>query len=152
MGKAVCDTIEKYIAKDEFHTVPENPVNIVYAADDNYAEMLGVSLLSLFAKSGDVQKFNLFILERNISEANKRRIHEICGTYKRELPVWIKAKDICHELNMKVTVDRGSLNQYARLFISSALPADLDRVLYLDCDIILHKSVEECLIPHLIDI
>lgn len=143
MERVVRDMVEKYIAVDEFHTVSEKPVNIVYAADDNFAEMMGVSLLSLFAESGDVKKFNIFILERNISDENKSRIQEICDTYQRDLPLWIRAKDICHELNMKVTADRGSLNQYARLFVSSVLPDDLDRVLYLDCDTIFHKSVGE---------
>lgn len=135
--------VEKYMAKDEFHIISDQPVNIVYAADDNYAEMLGISLLSLFAESRDVQKFNIYIMERNISVANKERIKEICATYKRELPIWIKAKDICRELNMKVAVDRGSLSQYTRLFVSSMLPDELDRVLYLDCDTIFQKSVKE---------
>ena len=135
--------VEKYMAKDEFHMVSDQPVNIVYAADDNYAEMLGISLLSLFAESIDVQKFNVYIMERDISAENKRRIEDVCVAYERELPIWIKAKDICHELNMKVAVDRGSLSQYARLFVSSMLPDELSRVLYLDCDTIFQKSVKE---------
>ena len=44
---------------------------------------------------------------------------------------------------MNVAVDRGSLSQYARLFVSSDLPLDLNRVLYLDCDIIINRSIRE---------
>lgn len=44
---------------------------------------------------------------------------------------------------MEVKVDRGSLSQYARLFVSSDLPTDFDRVLYLDCDILIVKSIRE---------
>jgi len=42
-----------------------------------------------------------------------------------------------------VSVDRGSLSQYARLFVSSILPNNLSRVLYLDCDTIINKSIKE---------
>ena len=44
---------------------------------------------------------------------------------------------------MEIELDRGSLSQYARLFVSSDLPANLERVLYLDCDIIIRKSIKE---------
>lgn len=135
--------IEKYVAGDEFCTASEQPVNIVYAADDNYAEMLGVSLLSLFAESSDVQKINIYIMESDISAVNKSRIEAVCAAYERESPIWIRTKDICHELNMKVAADRGSLSQYARLFVSSVLPEELDRVLYLDCDTVFQRSVRE---------
>ena len=42
-----------------------------------------------------------------------------------------------------MAIDRGSLSQYARLFVSSVLPSDFKRVLYLDCDIIIAQSLEE---------
>jgi len=44
---------------------------------------------------------------------------------------------------MNVAIDRGSLSQYARLFVSSALPEEVKRVLYLDCDIIINRSLVE---------
>jgi len=44
---------------------------------------------------------------------------------------------------MNVAVDRGSLSQYASLFVSSDLSTDLKRVLYLDCDIIINQSIKE---------
>ena len=44
---------------------------------------------------------------------------------------------------MDIAVDRGSLSQYARLFISSVLPENLEKVLYLDCDIIIRQSLDE---------
>lgn len=44
---------------------------------------------------------------------------------------------------MNVSVDRGSLSQYTRLFVSSDLPSELQRVLYLDCDIMIKQSIRE---------
>lgn len=44
-------------------------------------------------------------------------------------------------MNLKVNLDRGSLSQYARLFLSTLLPDNIQRVLYLDCDIIFKQSI-----------
>lgn len=117
--------------------------HIVYASDDNFAEIMGVSMVSLFENSRDMLDIVIYILDSGVSEENHRKIEEICDKYDRCRPHWIKAKNISKELNINVDIDRGSLSQYARLFISSTLPADLERVLYLDCDIIINKSISE---------
>lgn len=121
----------------------ESTVHIVYASDDRFAEILGVSLVSLYENSGDMENIVVYILDSGISDENKERIDSLCHAYDRQTPVWIKATDVSEQLGMNVSVDRGSLSQYARLFVSSDLPDNLQRVLYLDCDIILLKSVRE---------
>lgn len=118
-----------------------NDIHIVYASDDGFAEMLGVSLVSLFENSQDVENFHVYILDSGISDLNRERLRKVCESYHREEPHFIKARDITEELGMDVNADRGSLSQYARLFISRDLPENLDRILYLDCDIIIVKSI-----------
>lgn len=113
--------------------------HVVYASDNGFAEILGVSLVSLFECSKDMDEIQVYILDSGISEINHSRIEEVCLQYGRPLPIWIKARDITAELGMKVAVDRGSLSQYARLFVARDL--NIDRVLYLDCDIIFCQSV-----------
>ncbi len=117
--------------------------HIVYASDDRFAEILGVSMVSLYENSRDMESIIVYILDSGITDVNKDKLESICKNYNRDLPVWIKAKNICEELSMDVEVDRGSLSQYARLFVSRDLPADLHRVLYLDCDILINHSISE---------
>lgn len=117
--------------------------HIVYASDDRFAEILGVSLVSLYENSRDMRDIVVYVLESGISEDNQRKLDYLSNKYKRHSIVWIKAKNITEELQMEVNTDRGNLSQYARLFISSILPPDLDRVLYLDCDVIIRKSIRE---------
>lgn len=117
--------------------------HIVYASDDKFAEILGVSLVSLLENSKDLKDILIYILDSGISDDNKEKIEAVCNKYNRHSPIWLQAKDISKELGLEVTSDRGSLSQYARLFVSSALPEDLGRVLYLDCDIIVNKSIKE---------
>jgi len=117
--------------------------HIVYASDNKFAEVLGVSMVSLFENSKDMNNIIIYILDSGITNINKKRIECVRKSYDRSLPIWIKAKDISKELSMGVSIDRGSLSQYARLFISSDLPKELHRVLYLDCDTLINKSIKE---------
>lgn len=121
-------------SRDEAH--------IVYASDDKFAEILGVSMVSLFENSMDID-ISLYILDSGITAANKEKLEAVCKSYMRKSPIWIEAKDISKELSMEVAVDRGSLSQYARLFLSGCLPEGLSRVLYLDCDILINHSIRE---------
>lgn len=133
-----------YVSDDNYteNTYSEE-VHIVYASDDAFSEILGISLISLFEKSKDTEKILLYIFDNNICEKNKKRIEYICKQYGRELPHWIYAQNICEKISLEVVTDRGSLSQYSRLFIASSLPSDVERVLYLDCDIIFNHSVSE---------
>lgn len=114
---------------------------IVYASDEKFAEIMGVSIVSLFENNKEAGNITLFILDSGISEESKAKLNSISEKYNRPLPVFVKATNISDELNMDVAVDRGSLSQYARLFVSRVLPENLDRVLYLDCDIIINDSL-----------
>ncbi len=114
---------------------------IVYASDDGYAEVLGVSLTSLFENNQDATNIQVTILDSGISSTNHERIEEICRKYDRPLPRWVKAVDIEKRLSISVNIDRGSLSQYARIFISDVYDNDIDRVLYLDCDTLIVSSI-----------
>lgn len=117
--------------------------HIVYASDDKFAEILGVSLVSLYENSKDMDDIVVYVLDSGITEDNKQKLLSVCKTYKRSNVTFIPGKNISEKLSMDVAIDRGSLSQYARLFVSSDLPQELDRVLYLDCDIIINKSIKE---------
>lgn len=114
-------------------------ITVVFASDDKFAEILGVALTSLYHHNDAI----VYILDSGIQEANKKKLESIATQYQQKELQWIEAKDISQELGMEVAVDRGSLSQYARLFISSALPAKLERVIYLDCDVIIEQSLED---------
>lgn len=117
--------------------------HIVYASDDRFVEILGVSMISLFENSRNLEDIVVYILDSGIKKENKLRIESICKTYKRRMPIWIVARNIRKELGISVELDRGSMSQYARLFISSVLPEGLEKVLYLDCDIVIKQSIRE---------
>lgn len=116
-------------------------LHVVYASDDKFAEILGVSLVSLYENNTEMEEIHIYVLDSGISDINKKRLHLICDKYHRESIQFISARDISKILSMNVNTDRGSLSQYARLFVSRDLPKDLERILYLDCDIIINSSL-----------
>lgn len=125
------------------HMYEENAAHIVYASDDRFAEIMGVSMVSLFDNNTDFDDIVVYILDSGISFENKKKIEDTCERFGRSKPVWIYAKNISEELGIHVEIDRGSLSQFSRLFVSRDLPSELKRVLYLDCDIIVNKSIKE---------
>ena len=116
-------------------------MHIVYASDDKFAEILGVSVTSLLENNKDMHRIVIYILDSGITAENHQKLESLCASYPNAEIVWLPAKDISKELSVNVNLDRGSLSQYARLFVSSVLPSDVERVLYLDCDIIIAQSL-----------
>lgn len=119
----------------------DDEYQIVYASDDGYAEALGVSLTSLFENNQDAKSIQVTILDSGISSKNHTRIEEVCLKYNRSLPRWVKAVDIEKHLSIRVNLDRGSLSQYARIFLNEVYDSDIERVLYLDCDTLIVSSI-----------
>ena len=117
--------------------------NIVYASDDGFAEVMGVSILSLFENNQKAEDIRITILDSGISDINKQKVEEVCRRYHRPLPRWIKATDIEEHLEMSVKTDRGSIAQYARIFLTDIFDESVKRVLYLDCDTLIVDSVYE---------
>ena len=117
--------------------------HIVYASDSQFIDILGVSLVSLYGNSQDLEGIIVYIIENGISDSDKGRIESISKHYKRAPIEWIPTKRLNEILTMKIKNERGSESQYSRLFISSSLPNDIDRVIYLDCDVIVNESISE---------
>lgn len=112
-------------------------INVVYAADDNYACLAGVSMLSLFENNKHCNKLHVYILSNSISEANKERLYKIGRHYKKE----VSLIDVAYALEnlMKSGINGYSNAQgneytpYVRLLIPDLIPNG-KRIIYLDCD------------------
>lgn len=114
-------------------------MNVVYASDDKFAEIMGVSILSLFENNKDLEKINVYIFDGNIDGENKERLKSLACSYNRAME-FISMQEIKSELSRFVQ-DRGSEAQFARLFVSCLLPEDCERCLYLDCDTLIRHSL-----------
>lgn len=122
-------------------------LNIVFASDDNYVSLLMIAAISLLENNvKDFDLINIYILDDGISKSSKQKINSLTDKYSCKIN-FIKTKDL-NSLNINI-VDLEkkytgvSLTTYARLFLSSLLPDDLNKVIYLDCDAIIMDSFKD---------
>lgn len=122
-------------------------LNIAFASDDNYASLLAISMISLLENNKkDFEKINIFILDDGISEKNKTKLIRISKNYSCDVS-FIKTKKLdsmnINILGIEKKLTGTSLTTYARLFIPTLIPTDIDKILYLDCDSLIVDSFKK---------
>lgn len=118
---------------------------IVYAADDAFAPVMGVSIISLFENNQGLDNLRITIFNSGVSESNKEKIEKIFKKYNRPSPRWIKPVNLEKKLNIHLDIVRGSLAVYSRLFLSDYFDSSVKRILYIDADTIVVSSIKELL-------
>lgn len=114
---------------------------VVYSSDNNYAQHTGVSILSLLDNNRHFRSIHIYIIDNEISKSNKTKLRSIIKSYKREITfIDFNIYKSILNLNMEWNI---SISSYARLFISSMLPNNIDKVLYFDCDTIIVNKLDE---------
>lgn len=115
-------------------------IHFVLASDENYIDKLAVSLVSIF-KFHTENEIEIHILSNNILEGSLEKITEMSKKYHAVLNVY-KVDDIEKLIGKKVNIDHLSLAAYSRIFIPELLSSEIERVIYLDVDIILNSNLE----------
>lgn len=118
---------------------------VVYAADDGFASIMGVSLVSLLENNQDLDGLHVTIFDSGISSDNKNKIEEVFRKYNREMPRWIKPIDLEKKIGLTLDIARGSLAVYSRLFLSDYFDSKVKKILYIDSDTIVVSSIKDLL-------
>ena len=113
-------------------------MNIIYASDDNYAWLMGVSMVSLFENNRDVDDIHVYLFGDGITQENERKLMDVADSYQRHLDV-IDVNKL--SLPENLYSGRYPKSAFSRLFAYRLLPNKISRVLYLDCDIIVDGSL-----------
>ena len=113
-------------------------VNIVYATDDNFIDVLYASISSLYDTNRELT-LNIWIIADKVSNESKIKINKLAEKYYQNEINWIEDLNIPYKLKL----DRGSMSSFSRLFLGSKLPTEVKKVLYVDCDIIFMNSLKE---------
>lgn len=117
-------------------------MNIVYSSSNSYAEICGVSLTSLLYNNQNVEKIDIYIIDNDISENNKKRLLKTAENYKRNIN-FVNKIDLDVLTQTKVYVGRWNIGTFFRLYLGSILPKTVERVIYIDCDTIIRHSIED---------
>ena len=118
-------------------------LNVVFSSDNNYAQHMGVVIYSLLKFNSDFSEINLFIIDNNILEDNKKRLTQVASKFDNAAIVWIPFERWKEKLKVQMDYWTISISAYARLFVGSMLGESVERVLYLDCDMLIQRSLKE---------
>lgn len=116
----------------------DETINILVTLDERYIPYLNTMLFSLLRSNPDCH-FHVFLLHESVREENMAETMEILGG-SGQLTM-VKAADI--GLDSAPTTARYPKEIYYRIFAAKYLPKNVDRVLYLDPDIIVNGSIRE---------
>lgn len=119
-----------------------NELNVLFSSDNHYAQHLGAAIQSLLENNRDFAVVRIYVVDNEISDLSKEKLCSIASKYANTTIFWIpfnKWKPQL-QLNMMWSI---SISSYARLFVADMIPDEIDRVLYLDCDMIVCDSLRD---------
>jgi len=116
-------------------------IDIVCATDDNYADYCAVMLCSVFENNLNLQ-ITVHVLIEVLSFENKDKLIQLSKRYGQNLRFY--SVDTSKLKNVKYRAKNPlSSAAYYRILLNSILPKTINKVLYLDCDLLVLKSVRD---------
>ncbi|MBN8559308.1 MULTISPECIES: glycosyltransferase family 8 protein [unclassified Leptolyngbya] len=119
-------------------TLP-SPINIVCTIDNHYAQHCAVMLASLFHHNPKRQ-FRVFLITDGLEMSIWERLEQFLQDQKQEYELIQIDRTALGDAPVTHHI---SLATYFRLFIPEVLPQTLQKVLFLDVDMIVRKSIDE---------
>lgn len=118
-------------------------LNVLYQSDNNYADLTGVSITSLFENNKHLDEINVYILNDNINEKNINKLKELENNYNRNIFI-IDTTHILKKLKeLNVEPYKGTYTTYFKLLAIESLKINSDRILQLDGDTIINEPLDE---------
>lgn len=116
-------------------------MNVLYSSSDSYAFLTGISLLSLMENNKTCPEINIFIMDNNISDKNKNKLVAMTQSYGRSIS-FVPMPDMTELTGHQIDTRRWNISTFGRLYMASALPESVHKVLNIDCDTIITDSIE----------
>lgn len=112
-------------------------MNIVYSCNDFYIPQTGISIISLCENNKEAEEITIYFIGKDVSEKNIKTLREITEKYNRKF-VYIDFESIAYDLKISA-IGRHIETIYAKVFFSRI--NDLNKIIYLDSDIIINGSL-----------
>ena len=113
--------------------------NILCATDDNYVPYCGIMLTSLFENNKE-HNFCIYILVEQLSNKSKSEFATLAKKYSQKIEIITVDSKRLKDCPIR-TGDHVSIVTYYRLLAPILLPSDVDKILYLDCDMIINGNI-----------
>jgi len=146
--------IEQITYDNQFVLMGTKTIVVVCAADDRYSMPLAVVARSALDNLSYDYKIRLFVIDGGITNTNKAKIVSSIDGNRCQIEFiprpdnWLAAiRDILNYLSKSTPAELQHITvsaaTYYRLFITELLPSSIDRVIYLDCDLVVKDDLRK---------
>lgn len=115
-------------------------IHIACNIDSNFTIHCGVLLISLFENNFN-QDFHIHIIAPMLPKEDQEELRKITYQYNNNISFYFPPLELLHSFRIIGSTKRITLVTYYRCIIERILPESLNKVLYLDCDIIILDSI-----------
>ena len=137
--KACNFLLKSYLGSGRSTIKSQEDIVVVFAANDAYIMLLSVAVKSLLLHYKHDNKLIIYIIDNGVSDQNKELFRESIGN-KTEVK-WIAiTEQFLSERGLSESFS-GLPTHYYRLLMPEFIPASVQRVLYLDCDIVVMRDI-----------
>lgn len=115
-------------------------IHIACNIDHNYVQHCAVTLVSLFINNPE-ETFTVHIVAGELSDADKALLSGLADTYGSIVCYYAPNPALLEGFTIRKFSKRISMATYYRCILSELLPDTIDRLLYLDCDIVILGNI-----------
>lgn len=123
-------------------SVKKRRMNIATALNSRYMRYAYVMLTSLFENQPKDMEIHLYILHSDLTESDRKCLEELAADCAGTICWLLIGKERALFSDFRIT-GAWTPEAYYRLMLPDLLSADVERLLYLDVDIIVNRSLEE---------
>ena len=119
----------------------KNIMNIAFTVTDSYIDYMGTTILSLVKTQHIDTQLNIFVLSSDISSYSERKLKILENRYSNLKINVIKVNSADFE---GLPLNREHINRlevYFRMAFATLLPQNIDKVLYLDSDVLVKNDL-----------
>lgn len=110
-------------------------IHIAMNIDTRYVRFCSVTLVSIFENNKD-ESFFIHIICNGLSPEDEMKLIRLTAAYHAQIHFYVPDEKLLQGFSIKKFSKRISIATYYRCFLSDILPSDVQRVIYLDCDIL----------------
>jgi lipopolysaccharide biosynthesis glycosyltransferase len=119
-----------------------NKIHIFFSSDEVYMQHLAVSIASILCTANKDDGFCFYILDGGISEKSKEKINKLKRIKSFEIEYILMNDEEFKNLPLMSNCGHVTLPTYYRFKLARLKP-ELDKILYMDCDIVVKKNLSE---------
>ena len=132
--------MDSHIQTNDFLAGKDDFYNIACGVDDKFVMPLATMLNSLFIFNKH-HRFRVFILSLKISNENKKQISDWVHS-KEHIVKFIDVEEQLLNPFPIMQAEDISKATYLRIFIPELIPQEINKILYLDTDIIINRNID----------